>query len=123
MSFDYATLQKDVQDMLEEFGTSMVLSGAAEGGTYDPVTGETTPGGDAVLTPFIGVKMGLTQEYTQSVGAGNVQARDMLIMAGPDINPKLDQTVIYRNEVWQIVNIVAEEPADTPIMYTLQVRP
>lgn len=129
MSFDYAELAKSATDLITEFGVQMVLRSVSAEDVYDPITGETTPGpGGATDTPFMGVKLAPTTEYTQSLADGSVQARDMLIYMEPGIKyPRLDDTVVIEDasviEIWQIVNVQEIKPATVPLLYILQVRP
>lgn len=139
--FDYTELKTDAQEMIREFGQMMVLSRtvadpdappAGPDGDYDPVTGitynPTTGVNDPTLqedTPFYGVAIAPTEEYTQSVGAQNVQLRDMLIYMEPGvIEPRLSDAVVFSSdEVWQIVNKVEVSPSGDDVLYILQVRP
>lgn len=124
MSDFYTELAAVATEMLAEFGTDFVLQSQAEGGEYDPVTGETASGGDPINTPFKGVRMNPTQEYAQSMSQGTVHARDMLILMEPNARePKLEDAVVMGDETWQVVNIRVEKPADVPLYYLVQVRP
>jgi hypothetical protein len=128
MKFNYDEIAAEAAELLKEFGTQMILSGTSTDPVYDPVTGTTTDPGDALITPFNGVKITPTMEYTQSIADGSVQARDMLIYAEPEIPyPNLQDTITINTrgavEVWQIVNVQEITPADTPVLYIIQVRP
>lgn len=128
MSFDYSEIAGEAAELLKEFGTQMILSGTSTEPVYDPVTGTTTDPGDPVVTPFFGVKLIPTVAYAQSIPDGSVQARDMLIYAEPSIPyPNLQDTITINTrgavEVWQIVNVQEITPADTTVLYIIQVRP
>lgn len=128
MSFDYASIAVEAAELLEEFGTEMILSGSSTEPTYDPITGEYTDAGTAVVTPFFGVKIAPTMEYAQSMADGSVQSRDMLIYMEPSAPyPNLQDTITINTrgevEVWQIVNVQEITPADTTVLYIVQVRP
>ena len=128
MIFDYDEIAVEATELIKEFGTQMILSGTAEAPVYDPVTGFETDPGDPLITPFFGVKVAPTVEYSQSIPDGSVQARDMLIYAEPGIPyPNRQDTITINTrgaiEVWQIVNVQEITPADVPVLYIIQVRP
>lgn len=124
MSAFYEELAAVATDMIREFGTSFVLRSFDHEEEYDPITGEVTPPGEPIDSPFTGVRMSITEEYAASVGQGAIQSRDILIMADPAMRtPALEDTIVIADEVWQIVNIHKEQPADTVLFYMLQARP
>lgn len=124
MSEFYNDLAQEATALLKEFGTTLTLRSIAEGETYDPITGELIPGGDPIDTPFTGLKMNPTEEYSLSMNQGTVQARDMLVMMEPTVRePRMTDSIVIDEEVWQIVNIRVEKPAEIPLYYLVQVRP
>lgn len=124
MSDFYAEMAATATEMIAEFGTTLILRSLADGETYDPVTGETVPGGDPIDTPFKGVKMNPTEEYALSMNQGTVQARDMLVLMEPTVRvPEMDDSIVIDGEEWQVVNIRVEKPADVPLYFLVQVRP
>lgn len=122
MKFDYAPIVQDVLNALEEFGKPMTIFSEGTEGAYDPVTGEETEGTPGGSMQFMGLEMELTEEYTQSVGAGNVEASDLLIMASPNINPDPSDHIVIDEEIWDVVAVHRTKPGDTVLFYTLQVR-
>lgn len=121
---DSAALAETATRLIRENGRELLLRRAAGGGVYDPVTGENTPGGPDADTPFSGVPLNITQEYTEAVGAQNVTARDQLIYMEPSvIEPKMDDAVVIDSEVWQVMSVQKIAPQGTPILFILQVRP
>jgi hypothetical protein len=124
MAFDYASLATTAAELIAEFGQSLSIRAAASGGTYDPVTGETTPGGPDVETAFNGVPLNITEEYATEVGTQNIRVRDQLVYAEPGMpRPTMSDLVQIGTEWWQIVNIVEIAPGGLPLLYILQVRP
>lgn len=124
MSDFYNDLAATATELLKEFGTTLILRSVSDEEVYDPVTGELVPGGDPVDTPFTGLKMNPTEEYAMSMNQGTVQARDMLVMMEPTVRePVMTDSVVIDDEVWQVVNIRVEKPADIPLYYLVQVRP
>lgn len=141
-TFDYSEFAETAIELIREFGQQIILSRSvsenppadppAAGGVYDPITGIThypaTGESDPTVEqtyPFHGVTLGMTEEYTQAVGAQNVQLRDTLIYMEPNIvKPRMSDTVVFTStEVWQIVNILTVSPAGVDVLYILQVRP
>lgn len=129
MSFNYTEIAATATELIKEFGVQMILRSNSSEDVYDPVTGETTPGpGGVTDTPIYGVKVAPTEEYTQSIAEGSVQARDMLIYMEPSVKyPNLEDTIVIEDnaviEVWQIVNVQEIKPATVPVLYIVQVRP
>lgn len=125
----YTDLAKDATALIKEFGVSMILRSNSSEDVYDPVTGTTTPGaGGQVDVPVFGVKVAPTTEYTQSIADGSVQASDMLVYLEPSVKyPNLEDVLVIEDatvmEVWQIVNVQEIKPANTPVLYIVQVRP
>lgn len=125
----YADLAKDATALIKEFGVAMILRSNSSEDVYDPIEGTTTPGaGGQVDVPVFGVKIAPTVEYTQSIADGSVQSSDMLIYMEPSIKyPNLEDEIVIEDatvmEVWQIVNVQEIKPANTPVLYIVQVRP
>lgn len=109
MKFDYMPLVADVLELIEEFGVEMHLIKDASDG-YDPVTGEHSDPVPGARQAFTGIRMNITADYSEKIGAGNIQERDMLILLGPTVEPKLEDEVEVDNQTWQIANVFTEHP-------------
>lgn len=125
----YDSLATRAAELIKKFGKEMTLRSASSEDTYDPVEGVVTPGASGVSdVKFFGVKIAPTTEYTQSIAEGSVQSSDMLIYMQPSVRyPNLEDVILIDypevSEVWQIVNVREEKPADKTLLYVVQVRP
>lgn len=124
MSFDYTDLRDTAVELITEFGRTLTLRSSDSADVYDEIEGTWTAGPGAVTdVEFFGVTLNPTMEYTQAVGAGNVQARDMLIYMEPTVEPKMTGAIVIDGEVWQVVNVQRIQPSTTVLLYIVQVRP
>ncbi|EWC39549.1 hypothetical protein [Stutzerimonas stutzeri] len=111
--------------VVEEIGELITLT-LVQPGSYDPVTGENTPG--ATLTQT--VRAVLDNYSPQSSGTqyadGTMIKRDdkkfFFGAAGLEWAPTLETTITAAGQVWQIVSIVTLNPTGDVLAYEVQGR-
>lgn len=118
MSEIYAEAAAEALALLEEFGATITIE-RTTAQVIDPVTfAETSPGtsGDytcnAVLRPFPSSLIDGTQ----------IQTGDRELIMDATTEPKMADVPVVSGRNWSIQNIVAINPAGTPIIYRVQVR-
>lgn len=120
---DYDEIAADALEAIQEAGQGMVLFSAGSPGEYDEINDEYTDPIPDQAVPFYGVTTDVSLVYATKAG-GTLQARDRIILADAiNIEPKLSDHVYVMGEEWSIINITPIDPAGTPVIYELHVRP
>jgi len=120
---NYAATAKKAAVMLKKAGTSMTLR-ATTPGTFDPVAGTET--GETV-TDYACVGI-LTNPFVSQQEAFFANSRILtndkvaLIGATVAVRPKPGNILVVNSVEWQVVAVIAIEPAGIPVLYKLQVR-
>lgn len=113
----YAELQADAAALLAEYGRPMTLRrpGAS---TIDPVTDEevSSPPQDLPTT-------GIITGYADNLIDGTrIKSGDRKAIIDASQVPELSDRLVIGAESWTLVNIEAKQPAETALVYVLQVR-
>ena len=88
-------------------------------GEYNPATGSVS--GEA--TTDTTVKMVVTRVVTQNIDNSTLQRGDRLVLVGAGtITPNEKDRIVDGSDTFQIISVEEIKPADTPIVYKLQVR-
>jgi hypothetical protein len=120
---DYAALAAEAAATIREEGCAMTLR-VTTPGEYDPATGVDSTATVAdhaavgVLTnPFISQREAY---FANSL----VQSGDKVVLMGATVavRPAAGHQVVIGSDVWQVVAVVAVEPAGVPVLYKVQVR-
>ncbi|ANF26032.1 hypothetical protein [Stutzerimonas stutzeri] len=133
MSQFYDRMASTALRLIEQFGQEITLRDTGPG-TYDPVTGQDTPGAtidqpaQAILQDYALQQAGMSYADGTVIRQGD---KKILVAAmTEDANgqpaqitpPTLTTTVIADGATWTIVNIKEINPAGTPLVYELQGR-
>lgn len=107
---DYSAIRATARALLEEFGAELTLTREGSGGTYDPVSGETTGGADVTLSG-VGV---LVSFSNRELANGAIQVTDKkLIFSG-------DPLAIGDNlNGWRVLSINDIDPDGSGAVVTL----
>tara|TARA_R110000782_G_C14819221_1_gene413868 strand:- start:21717 stop:22073 length:357 start_codon:yes stop_codon:yes gene_type:complete len=105
-------------ELLNEFGTPVVLP-RVTGGSYDPVTGETTAGSDESATTI-----GLIKPYPDNLIDGTrIRSTDKMLVITAAVEPLMTDTPqMGGTTLGSVVGIKTVNPAGIPICYFVQVR-
>lgn len=119
MAFDYAKAAGTAQRLLASFGQTVTLSREAAG-SYDPVTGETTGGGEETQTCKAALLPYKDGDSLLESGMVQIGDRKLLIEAAglswpPDALTKLTDV---NGQVWQVEKVRELAPAGIPVLYT-----
>lgn len=122
---DYVAVSARVTDRLTTDGQQMLLR-VKNPGTYDPVAGAYTGGQADADTPFYGVAVNITEEFSKEVNWQNIETQDKLVYGNVPSSfptPSLDNKVVIAGVEWSIIRKQEINPAGTPVLYIYQVRP
>lgn len=118
MSRDYTATAERAQRMIERAGGMVVLR-RVERGDYDPETG----GAPSWPVDYgaVGVKVNYDERF---IDGTQIRAGDQrLYMGAVGIpKPQAGDQVVVGTSVYEVVRVAAEEPADVPVVYILQIR-
>lgn len=122
MTFNYTSAADTARGLLVNFGQVVQLQRATEP-SYDPVTGEYTPGGTATADA-VAVLLPAGNDAGKTFGENGVvrvDDRKVIVEAGfePD---ELTTLVDASGSVWRFVNVVTLAPAGTAVIYKGFVR-
>ena len=118
-AFDYAAAAADANALIRDAGQLGAIRrpGAMTGPSYDPEPGPPTDH----PARFV-----LLRYKTMEIDGTRVQASDRKALVAPGgltVEPTLsDQLVEADGTVWSIVRVEPLRPAETTVLYTLQVR-
>jgi hypothetical protein len=117
-TFDYAGLKVDVDELLEEFGTThRLISSTAV--VSDPVNGTVVPGG-TTTTDVLAV---IVDYEDKLVDGTTIRRGDRQALVQAVVEPKQGDT--FREpggRVWSVEDVDAVNPAGLALLYTLQLR-
>jgi hypothetical protein len=118
MATFYDDMAATAVELLTEFGAPVVLP-RVTGGSYDPVTGETTPGSDDSQTTI-----GLIKPYPDNLIDGTrIRSTDKMLVITAAVEPLMSDTPqMSGNTLGNVVGIKTVSPAGTPVCYFVQVR-
>lgn len=113
----YSEMAVTASELITEFGMPVILQ-RTSGGTFDPVTGQTT---GAITTEI--TAQGIQKNYKASLIDGTrIKHGDKLYVLDDSQAPDVSDKVKVGVEYWSIVSLDAVEPAAIPIVYFVQVR-
>jgi len=120
---NYAATAKKAAATLKKAGTSMVLR-VTTPGTFDPVAGTET---GEIVTDYACSGI-LTNPFVSQQEAFFANSRILtndkvaLIGATVAVRPNPGNVLVIDSVEWQVVAVIAVEPAGIPLLYKLQVR-
>lgn len=116
MSF-YEGMAKTATNLITKFGKAVTFK-RETGGTYDPVTGATTPPVVELFYP-----PGIWQTINaENIDGTLIQAGDRMVVIDASFAPEMTDKVLINSTYWNIVNISDKNPAGIPLAYNIQVR-
>ena len=118
MSAFYTEMADVAVELIDEFGATVTLN-RVTGETYDPVTGEVTPGADdskqtnGVLVDF----------PLKLIDGTRILSTDKQLIIDGTVEPLMtDEPEMFGEKFGSIVHIDKKSPAGVPLVYFLQVR-
>ena len=119
MSTFYVEMAALAQELLEEFGGPVVLTRITPG-DYDPATGSTI---GEVTTTYNGVGAKFDYEQRNIDGTQIRQGDQRVYLSAIDIvNPQTGDHLTINTKVFEVIASRPLEPADTPVLFEVQVR-
>lgn len=119
-TFAFAPLQKRTNDLLVKFGTGITLTVTSSGG-FSLTTGTYV---SASTTSY--ACTGVFSSYKrQDIDGSLIQATDKLLLLSAyelDVTPSLMDKIYYGGIPYQILSIEEIKPADTTVLYKVQLR-
>lgn len=116
MSF-YTDLAATARSQLRQFGKKRTLT-RTTGDSNDPVTGEVTAGTETTYKPN-----GVLKPFPAALIDGTrIRKDDRELILDDTVEPLMDDTITIGSQDWNIVDITGIEPADTPVVWFVQVR-
>jgi hypothetical protein len=113
----YSGLQSTASRLLERFGTEVVIQRAVQG-VIDPVVGVR-----ARLAPETLTTTGVFQKIpTMLADDTRIKQGDYWLTIDSSVKPEITDKLLIDGVSWSIINIETVKPADTAIVYRLQVR-
>lgn len=117
MSF-YENIAATALRLISEKGRNVTYR-AFTTGNYNPATGSVS--GDS--TTDTTVKMVVTRVVTQNIDNSTLQRGDrLLLIAAGVVVPNEKDRIVDGSDTFQIISVEEIKPADTAIVYKLQVR-
>lgn len=120
MSFDYSNIAATALAQIEDKGREVTINYAGSD-SYDPQTDTFTP--DSATDTS--VRAVFTKFNKKDVDGELIRATDKrLLIAGPSLSetPETGDTVTDGSNVYDVVNTELVQPADTVVLYMVQVR-
>lgn len=115
MSFNYAPLAKTAETLLAKFGQELTFTRTSKG-AYDPGTGATSD------TTSTFTKNGVLFDYRDADSANQtVLAGDRRLVSEAHAY-EVGDTVAVGSDVYRVVSISTNQPADTALVSDLQIR-
>jgi len=103
--------------LIDEFGQTITLQRKTDG-TFDNVTGVEAGGSTSLIT-----QKGIVSQYKSDLIDGQrIQSGDRMLILDNTQTPVLTDKVLVGAEYWSIIDIVAKNPAGTPLVYFVQAR-
>lgn len=124
MSAFYDRMAATALRLIDRFGQTITLRNPTEG-SYDPVTGTTTPGlpddqpAQAILKDYALQQSGASYAEGTEIRQGD---KEITIAAQGVTKPQMTTQIIADGDTWTIVNIKEINPAGTPLVYKVQGR-
>lgn len=109
--------------LLASYGQPVSIT-RTSGGTYDPLTGETTGQTATTYTPD-GVLLnygGKEAGELRAAGVDIVSTDKKLLCAAFAVDPVLTDKVTVEGEAWTVMRVKTLSPAGTSVLHELQVR-
>lgn len=120
MAKDYAASATRALASITRSGTDVTITREVAA-SFDPTTGQTTPGADIVATG-----KGVQTRYSNRDIDGTVIKRgDMRLdvaASGLSVEPEQNDSVEIDSVDWIVVNVELIKPATVPVLYICQVR-
>ena len=114
--FNYQRARALAARQMERFGRSFTFSREADG-AYDPATG-TNP---KTVTNYDTNAVWLNYSNAEIDGT-LVQTGDARPLVEAKTEPQIDDTFVRSGFTWRVISVDTLEPADTVVLYRLQVR-
>lgn len=111
----YSGLAKTAQKMIDEKGRAVTLRRAS--GVYDPATD--TMNSSQTDTP---VRAVFTAFKKSEIDGTLILRSDKKVLLAARIEPQGNDVIVDGSAQYRVVDIMAVQPGDTAILYTLQVR-
>lgn len=112
-------------ELIAEFGQQGQIKEPVPG-SYDPVTGVVTPGGErAQLGQIILLEYSLNESGAKHAAGTQVLTGDKKILVaakGLNWEPTIESKVIVDGATWSLINIKVSRPAGVPLVYELHGR-
>lgn len=115
--FDYAKMAATAKRLLTRFGSTVQIK-RTTGGTYDPITGATTPGTETTYEP----KGVLTKYPDRLIDGTRILQSDRKLILDDTVEPNASDKPVVQGEEWTVQEISTISPAGTPIIYEVRVR-
>lgn len=113
----YDDMAAVANSLISEFGATITLQRKTDG-TFDKTTGVEAGGSTALVT-----LKGIVSQYKSDLIDGQrIQSGDRMLILDNTQIPVLADKVLVGSEYWSIVDIVAKNPAGTPLVYFVQAR-
>lgn len=113
----YGRMAATASRLLEKFGAPVTLA-RETGGTYDPVTGETTPPADDSQTTT-----GLLKRYPDHfIDGTRILTGDRMLILDASVQPLMSDRPTIGGQQWTPVSIETQSPAGVPLVYFVQCR-
>lgn len=113
----YAELQAEASSLLAEYGRPMVLYRAGES-VIDPVTDEEVAGPPVEL-PCMGI---ITRYQANLIDGSRIKSGDRKVILTAEQAPQMSDKLVIDGVSWVLVDIDTKQPAQTVLVYILQVR-
>jgi hypothetical protein len=113
----YNRLAATASKLLTKFGGVVSVS-RTTGGSVDPITGAVTPGSTTTLT----AKGLITDFDTKLMDGTAIQHGDRLLVIDNTFEPLMTDRPVIGSQQWNIVSIMAKQPANVAVVYMVQVR-
>lgn len=118
MAFNYTATRTTAKRLLTRFGATVSITGTSAE-TFDPITGAYTGGGSASITG-VGVKSPFKKH---EIDGETVLKTDVkLIFEGAAGVPAIGNTATLNGIGYRIQNVMPLEPAETSVIYIMQLR-
>jgi len=117
---DYTSKAETASRLIKNAGTALTIKRDIAGVT-DPITGITT-GASIESYPVNGVKLRYKNTDIDGTLVKSGDLRVLLSVEGLTIVPESTDIIVVSGASWKIIDVKPLEPAETVVLYELQVR-
>lgn len=118
MAFNYQATANTARSLITRFGKTKTFTLAGQSGSGTDQFGNPISGTPDTTYAGVGVFLAYS---TREVDGSTIERGDMRVVYS-GVRPVLNATVVQDGDTWRVINVDPLTPANTNVLFTIQVR-